>query len=59
MNNEKPREIKIWDVVTKKCEHIGFGEWEIKLIIHNGECVGFDQLKDPVIKFRKKHYEKI
>ena len=52
MSNEKV-EGKTWEVLAKKCEDIGYGEWEIKLVIFKGKCIGFDQTKEPIIKFRE------
>ena len=41
-------------VIVKKCKQIGHGEWPIKLLIHDGDLVGFDEMDRPVIKFRAK-----
>lgn len=41
-----------FDVIREKALQIGYGEWQVKLIIYNGEVMGFDQLDSPLIKFR-------
>ena len=41
-----------FEVIKKKATQINWGEWELKLIINDGEIIGFDQTKEPVIKFR-------
>lgn len=38
--------------IKEKAEQIKYGEWTIKLMIHTGEIVGFEQEKAPVIRFR-------
>lgn len=38
--------------IQEKCAQIKYGEWQIKLIIHNGEIVGFEQEHAPLIRFR-------
>ena len=41
-------------IIKKKCAQIDHGEWPIKLIVYDGDIVGFDELDRPVIKFRAK-----
>lgn len=41
-----------FDVLREQAGQIGFGEWVVKLIIYNGEVIGFDQEQAPLIKFR-------
>jgi hypothetical protein len=40
------------EVLKKKCKQVGYGELEVRLIIYQDEIIGFDQLKEPIIKFR-------
>lgn len=47
------------DVIREKSEQIGYGEWHIKLIIYNGEVMGFDQIESPLIKYRASHGKKV
>ena len=53
MTNNKP-EGKTWEVLAEKCEAIGYGTWQVELIIYNGECTGFDEIQPAKIKFRVK-----
>lgn len=46
------------EVIKEKSKQILHGEWPIKLIIYDGEIVGFDQTGDPIIKFRVKKLDK-
>ncbi len=39
-------------VLLEQCEKIGYGEFLVKLIVHNKELVGFEQESPPLIKFR-------
>lgn len=43
---------QIIEIVKKKSKQIEYGEWEIKLVIFDGEIIGLDQLKEPIIKVR-------
>ena len=44
----------VFDVLKEQSVKIGHGEWVIKLIIYDGELVGFDQVEAPVVKFRQR-----
>lgn len=41
-----------FDALKEQAEKIAYGEWDIKLIIYDGNVTGFDQLDSPKIKFR-------
>lgn len=41
-------------VIKEKSKQILHGEWPIKLIIYEGEIVGFDEIDRPIIKYRVK-----
>lgn len=43
---------KTFAVIREKCKQIRHGEWEVKLVVYDGEIVGFEQTKQPFIKFR-------
>ena len=44
--------------LKKKCEQITHGEWPVKLIIYDGDIVGFEEIDRPIIKFRAKKVDK-
>lgn len=52
------KENQILDFIIEKCKEIKYGEWEVKLTIHNKELVGLDDLKPPMHKIRMKKLEK-
>ncbi len=43
-----------FDTIKDQAQQIGFGEWKIKLIVHDGKVTGFDELEVPLMKFREK-----
>lgn len=49
-----------FEALAEIAKDIGFGEWDVKLIIHEGRIVGFDHIphKPPVQKFRETHFGK-
>lgn len=38
-------------VIAEKCRDIKYGSWEIRLKIHQGRVVGFEQIKSPLLKY--------
>lgn len=45
-------------VIKEKSKQILHGEWPIKLIIYDGEIVGFDEIDRPITKFRVQKLDK-
>lgn len=46
--------------LEKRAEQIRFGTYDIRLFIHKNRIMGFDQLAEPIIKFREsKEEEKV
>ena len=43
-----------FDAIKDQAQEIGFGEWKLKLIIHDGKITGFDEIEVPLMKFREK-----
>lgn len=41
------------EAMEEQAEKIGFGEWTVRLIIYDGRITGFDQVEQPLIKFRE------
>ena len=39
--------------LKKRAEQIRFGTYDVRLIIHKSRIIGFDQLAEPVIRFRE------
>ena len=40
------------DIISQKAEQIKYGEWKVKIYIHDGKIVGFDEVEPPIIKYR-------
>ncbi len=43
-----------FDAIAEQAQKIGYGEWNVRMIIYDGRVTGFDQLEAPVIKFRER-----
>ena len=43
--------------LEKRAEQIRFGTYDVRLLIHKNKIIGFDQLAEPVIKFRESKEE--
>jgi hypothetical protein len=46
------------EAIEEQAEKIGYGEWVVKLIIYDGRVTGFDQVEQPLIKFREQRMKK-
>ena len=44
---------ELWEALRMYCKQLQYGEIQIKIKIHQGEAVEFEEIIPPVRKFRK------
>ena len=47
----------VWQVLEEYCADLKYGEINIKIIIHNGRAIAFDETQPPVRKYKATNSE--
>jgi len=43
----------IWQILEEYCADLKYGEITLKITVHNGRGISFDELRPPVKKYRE------